>query len=304
MNEYPKVSIIILNYNGGQNVIECIESVMNIDYPNYEIIVVDNASTDVSLKNIKIKYSSVKIIENRNNLGVPEGYNVGIRESNAAFLLLLNDDAVVGKNILKDLVNVILADTNIGIVGPTIFYKDKPNVIWSAGGKISPFGYTRHLGKGEYCHSVPKTKSDKEFGRNEDTSFTPVPVDYICGCTTLIRREVIDKIGLLDPEYFAYFEDADYGFRVRKAGFKCLYVQSPTVWHNTIPEWIINPFHAYCYMKNAIVFSKKNLNRWKRLLFIISNIFVLFPYFSIKLAIKNPTLVKHLAKGLRDGMRN
>jgi GT2 family glycosyltransferase len=292
MNEYPKVSIIILNYNGGQDVIECIESVINIDYPNYEIIVVDNASTDVSLKNIKNMYSSLKIIENQSNLGVPEGYNVGIRESNAAFVLLLNDDAAVGKNILKDLVSVILTDTNIGIVGPTIFYKDKPDVIWSAGGEISPFGYTRHLGKG-----------DKEIGRHRDISFTPLPVDYICGCTTLIRREVIDKIGLLDPEYFAYFEDADYGFRTRKAGFKCLYVQSPTVWHNTVPEWIINPFHAYCYMKNAIVFSKKNLNRWKRLLFITSNIFVLFPYFSIKLAIKDRTLVKHLAKGLRDGMR-
>ncbi len=279
------VSIIILNYNGGADVLECLESVSHIDYPAYDVIVVDNGSTDDSLQNIRKRYPQIRIIENGRNLGFAEGNNVGIRASSSPYILLLNDDTTVGKNILKDLVEATQADPKAGIAGPAILYHETPDRIWSAGSRIGLLGYASHMGKGR---------------KMESCSF-PQPVDYICGCAILIKREVVDKVGLLDGEYFTYFEDADYCFRARKAGYRCLYVPSPTVWHKSGAEWITNPVQAYYYMRNAVIFAKKNLGGLRKTIFISSQVLIMFPYYSIKLARKDGGIFKGLARGLKDG---
>jgi GT2 family glycosyltransferase len=259
---------------------------MHIDYPAYEVIVVDNGSTDDSLLNIRKRYPRVKIIVNGRNLGFAEGNNVGIRESSSPYILLLNDDTVVGKSVLKDLVEAIQADPKIGIAGPEVLYHEAPDRIWSAGCRISSLGYASHMGKGrkgESCHVLR-------------------PVDYICGCAILIKREVVNKIGLLEPKYFTYFEDADYCFRARKAGYQCLYVPSPTVWHKSKAEWITNQVQAYYYMRNAVIFGKKNLDGLKKSSFIASQVLLMFPYYSIKLVGRGQGILKGLAKGLKDGI--
>ncbi len=287
LKEYPTVSIVILNYNGGEDVLECLKSVTQIDYPSYEIIIVDNGSTDDSLLKIKKGYPQIRIIENKSNLGFAEGNNVGIRESAADYILLLNDDTVVGKSILKDLVGAIQTDPKIGIAGPEILYFDVPDQIWSAGGKIGLFGYASHLGK----------------GRKLESYNYPRFVPYICGCAMLIKKEVLNKIGLLDKEYFVYFEDADYCFRANKAGYRCLYVPSPTVWHKVKAEWINNPIQAYYSMRNPFVFARNNLRGLKKLIFITSQIFLIFPYYSVKLIRKDAKIFKNLVTGLKDGLR-
>jgi len=286
MNNNPNISIVILNYNGGQDLSECIESVMKIDYPNYEVIVVDNGSTDNSISNIRERFPRIKIIENKHNLGFPAGNNVGIRESTTPYVLLLNDDVVVGRDILKDLLSAIKVYPQAGVIGPAILYYKDPEYIWAAGGKISLFGYTSHIDK----------------GRKSDTYDIPRYVDYITGCAVLIKREVIDSIGLLDPDYFLYFDDADYCYRAKRAGFKCLYIPPPTVRHKTGDEWITNPTQAYHYMKNAFVFAKKNLVGVKKFIFIASQVVLLFPYYSIKLIGKDTIIFRSLVKGLKDGI--
>jgi GT2 family glycosyltransferase len=285
--QFPTVSIVILNYNGGEDVLECLKSVTKIDYPAYEVIVVDNGSTDDSLFKIKNGYPQIRIIENKRNLGFAEGNNVGMRESVSDYILLLNDDTVVGKSILKDLVEAMQTDPNIGIAGPEILYYDAPDQIWSAGGKISLFGYASHLGKGRKVES------------HNHTDFVP----YICGCAIIIKKEVLNKIGLLDKEYFVYFEDADYCFRANKAGYRCLYVPSPTVWHKVKAEWINNPVQAYYSMRNAFVFARKNLRGPRKFTFIASQIFLIFPYYSVKLIGKDAKIFKKLVTGLKDGLR-
>jgi GT2 family glycosyltransferase len=284
--EIPAVSIIILNYQRGTDVLECLESVTHIDYPAYEVTVVDNGSTDNSLLNIRKRYPQVRIIENGRNLGYAEGNNIGIREKSCPYFLLLNDDAVVGKSILKDLVEAVQADPRAGIAGPAILYHEDRDRIWCAGGRISLFGYASHIGKGQRIESRNSLR----------------PVEYICGCAILIRREVINQIGLLDPEYFSYFEDADYCFRARRAGYRCLYVPSPTVWHKAGADWVVNPVQAYYYMRNAIIFARKNLRGLRRIIFIWSQLFLMLPYYFLMLIWKDPGIVKNLTRGLRDGL--
>ncbi len=283
----PRISIIILNYNGGKDVIDCLESVKNIDYPNYEIIVVDNNSTDGSLENLRKKVPEIKIIQNEKNLGFAEGNNVGIRESNYDYVMLLNYDTIVGESILKDLIGVIEGNEDIGIAGPMILYYDDPDKIWCAGGKLNLFGYTSHIGK----------------GLKKELCYSPYFVDYISGCAMLIKKEVIDKIGLLTAEYFLYFEEVDFCFRAKKAGYECIYVPSQSVWHKTTESWITNPVHAYYYMRNAIIFAKNNLSRFKKFVFIASQFLFMFPYHLFKLIAKrNFKPIIYLSKGLRDGM--
>lgn len=281
-----KVSIIILNWNGGEDILECLKSVKDIDYPDYEIIVVDNGSTDNSVERIRKSFPNIELIQNNKNLGFPEGNNVGIRAATGNYVMLLNQDTVVGRGLLKDLVEAIEIDENIGIVGPMILYYNEPDKIWCAGSKLN-FGYTSHIGK----------------GLNKGLFSKSCSVDYITGCAMLIKKEVIDKIGLLDPEYFLYSEDADFCLRAKKAGYQCVYVSSPSVWHKAIEEWITNPTQAYYYMRNAVVFAKKNLNGFKKFIFIASQFLLMLPYNSLRAISKgNFGLIGHLLMGLKDGI--
>lgn len=285
-NMNPMVSVIILNFNGGQDVIECLTSVMEIDYTNFEIIVVDNGSTDNSVKEIQSKFPGVKIINNKNNLGFPGGNNAGIQGSTAPYVLLLNDDVVVGRSIIKDLVAGMQNHPGSGIAGPAILYYKDPERIWAAGARVSSFGYTAHIGK----------------GHKYAAGLSPQNVDYITGCAMLIKREVIDKIGLMDPDYFLYYDDADYCYRASKAGFDSLYVPSPTVRHKTSAEWITNPVQAYYYMKSASMFARKNLTGINKYTFITSQIVFMFPYYSFKMIGKDFKIFKGLVRGLKDGI--
>ena len=282
----PFVSIVILNFNGGKDILECLESVERLDYPGFEVIVVDNGSTDDSLRQIKKRFTGITIVENRTNLGVPEGYNTGIRKSAAPYILLLNDDAVVNRDVLRELVAASQSDPDCGIAGPAIMYYEHPENIWWAGSRISPLGYASHTRKGTRFSACG----------------LPRPTEYICGCAMLVKREVIARVGLLDPEYFAYFEDADYGYRARKAGYTCVYVPSPGVRHKTGPEWITNPLQAELYMRNALLFARKNLKGWRKISFMAGQFVFMLPYYSLKAAGKGPFMVKYLVRGLKEGL--
>jgi len=285
-SKYPKVSIIIVNWNGGEDVIECLKSVKDIDYPDYETIVVDNGSTDNSVEEIKRTFPDVKLILTYKNPGYSAGVNVGLRAATGDYILLLNDDAVAARSILKDLVGAMESNPSIGIAGPMILYYSEPDKLWCAGMKLHLLGYASSIGKG----------LNKELFNK--SSF----VDYV-SCALMIKKEVIDKIGGLDPEYFLYSEDVDFCLRAKNAGYKSMYVPSPTVWHKVTKEWITNPAQAYYYMRSAIMFAKKNLRGLKKFIFIASQFFLVFPYNSLRVTKNgNSRLIKYLLKGLKDGI--
>src|SRR5579859_3091178 len=215
----PRVAIVVLNWRQVDDTLACLESLRGLDYPCYQVIVVDNGSADGSAERIRQSFGNVTLIENPLNLGFAGGNNIGIGHSlrdGAEFVLLLNSDTEVSADLLRELVNAAEADRTIGMLGPKIYYHEQANVIWSAGGTLSRYGEPGHLRVDEL---------DEPSGdRIQD-------VDYVTGCALLVRREVIEKIGLLDERFFIYFEEAEWCSRARRAGFRVVYVPRATMWH-------------------------------------------------------------------------
>jgi len=226
-----RVSVIVLNWNGWQDTVECLGSLEKLETGNLKIdvIVCDNGSTDDSLERLrafKIQNSRFKIhvIENRANLGFAGGNNPGIRyamEQGADYVFLLNNDTIIQDgDFLQKLVAVGESDPTIGILGPFVLFADDPEKIHFAGGKIN-FWMNRaeHIGLGE------------KMENGKWKTVRPYEVDYITGAAMLVKRQVIEKIGLMNESYFLYYEDSDWCIRARKAGFRCIMVSEARILH-------------------------------------------------------------------------
>ena len=218
---YPKVSIIIVNWNGLEDTIECLESLEKITYPNYEVTVVDNASQGDDAQVLKERYGHwIQVIANEENLGFAEGCNVAIGpalERGADYCFLFQPDAVADPECVTELVKVAETNVSIGTLGPKIYYYDKPEVIASAGFKIHWW-----LGRFESCG-----RRQKDIGQYNELAER----DYISGAALFIKRKVLERIGLLDPTCWWGRDDCDFGTRAHRAGFKAIYVPTARVWH-------------------------------------------------------------------------
>jgi len=242
-----KVTIVILNWNGKDDTIECIRSLTHIKYPNYKILLVDNGSTDGSVECFKNRYHGIEIIENRENLGYAEGNNVGIRramERGVDYVFILNNDTIVSPDFLSELLVISKSDPKIGIIGPLIYYYEKPTIISSAGVILN------HLSNNAIHLSMNKEKVN--FGKTMD-------VDYIQGCAMLIKTEVLFKIGLFDPTYFAYWEEADLCARAHKIGYRITVVKKAKIWHKA-DSYLKNysTTRNYYITRNRFIYYKKN----------------------------------------------
>jgi len=244
LSELPLVSVIVLNYNGKDVLEECIIALLNSNYPKMEVIVVDNGSTDESYMIAKKYEPQVKLIRSLRNLGYSAGNNLGIRVAKGEYIFLVNNDAIIHTDCICELVKVASSDPRIGILGCKVYYKGT-RIIQHAGGKLDLSAtYLPHIGIFEEDYG--------QYGENSD-------VDYVAGVAMMIKREVIDKIGLLDECYFAYWEDVDYCFRARKAGFRIVYV----------PKAIVEHFEGFSWKKRSSL--QKFLNERNRLLFVLNN---------------------------------
>jgi hypothetical protein len=218
----PQVGIIILNFNGSSVIPGLLDSIDKLDYPSFRVFFVDNASTDNSFDLARNRESraSIEIIINEKNLFFSAGNNVGIKralEWGAEFVLLLNNDTIVPPALLTQLVDFLSSHEDVGVAGPLIHFADPPGHIWAAGGMVSTwFGLVRHRGI--------RTPDTGRFS-------TPSKVDYVSGAAMMVRRDVFKKIGFLDESFPMYYEDTDFSFRARKAGFDCWYVPTDPVIH-------------------------------------------------------------------------
>lgn len=254
MNNHKLVSIIISNYNGKEHLRECLLSLDCLNYPNYEVIVVDAESTDGAPDMVEKDFPKVKLIR-KGKIGIGEAINIGINLANGELIVFdLNNDDVVDKNWLNSLVAVIESSDDIGIVcGKRYTYSNK-KLLDSAGGKINFYtGETPVIGQNR-LDSV-------EF------SFTR-EVDYVG--VILTKRSVIEKVGLVDPVYFIYYEDADFCLRVKRAGYKVVYVPSAIFWHKGSSTVGKSSYKGYYYLvRNEIRFILKNF-RWP---FVVTSLF-------------------------------
>lgn len=243
-----KIAVIVLNWNNGPDTLECLESLEKLDYPNYEVLLVDNGSTDGSLDQIRSRYPDLLIVENGENLGYAEGNNRGMAEAlkrGADLLLLLNNDTVVAPNLLSELVKAAQNHPEAAVFGPKIFFYDDPATIWYAGGGVdAKTGRCHHIGWG----AAEGHKEEQE-------------TDYVCGCALAVRREAVEKVGMLSPEYFLIWEEIDWCWRIRKAGYKCLFVPKARVWHKvsaSFPEGNRGPTWQYYYYRNKLLFHRRH----------------------------------------------
>lgn len=229
-----KVFLILLNYNGWKDTRECLESVEKLETKSLklEIVIVDNGSGDESIREIR-GIGQIRVIKNSQNLGFAEGNNVGIRyalQNGADYILLLNNDTLVEKKLLVELVDFMEKDQSVGITSPKIYFapgceyhknryqkEDLGKVFWYAGGVMD---WKNLLGVHRGVDEVDRG----QYGILEETDFTT-------GCCILIRREVFQKVGLLDPQYYLYYEDSDFCQRVKAAGYKIFYNPKGIVWH-------------------------------------------------------------------------
>lgn len=263
-----RVSIIILNWNGLKDTIECLESVKKIDYSNYEIIVVDNGSTDGSQNEIKRLFAEVALLENKENLGYAEGNNVGIRYAlmnGAEYIFLLNNDTVVDSQILNSFIDVVNLYPEAGIFGAKIYYYSDPNKIWFAGGKLDSVSM-------RFLHIGMNQIDSEKFNRIQE-------IDYACGCALFIKKEVIDRIGLLEPSFFLTYEETDWCYRAKALGFKILLSPQLKVWHKISVSFGGNnsPLYTYFFTRNRLLWAKRNLPFCKRYHLYIAVIKEFFP---------------------------
>ncbi len=268
MNQ-PKVSIIILNWNGLQNTIECLESLKKVTYHNCEITVVDNGSKGDDVRSLRDRYgNNVHIVANDRNYGFCEGNNIGIRASlhqEADYLLLLNNDTVVAPNFLAELVKAAVDHNNTCIVNPKIYNYTEPDKLQFAGGKISYLkGRLYNIGLNEVDAGQHDQVKESEFAT---------------GCAMLIPKDLLAKVGLFDSSYFVYFEDVDFSVRVREAGYKIIYAPKAKIWHKgtAATGGYLNAIAYYYYVRNAIRFVLKHGRWWQRLVF-LAYFLLIYPF--------------------------
>ncbi len=215
MSENPLVSVIVLNYNAGELLLNCVESIKKSTYKNLEIIVVDNISTDKSQKICKEKYPDIKLIQNDENFGYCEGNNIGIREAKGDYIIILNPDTIVEPNCIKEL---IFAHERLGegLYQPKILSLNEKQVLQSTGNMLHVFGF-----------GFAKDKGRKDEGVDEEIK----KIGYASGTCLFTSRNVLDKVGLLDSFLFLYHDDLDLGWRASQIGINSYYVPKSKIYH-------------------------------------------------------------------------
>jgi hypothetical protein len=248
------LSVVLVNYNRFRDTLDCIASLRASSLRDTHIIVVDNASVDGSVVQLRAAYPDLHLVANSENLGFAAGNNVGIRralESGSSFVLLLNNDTVVDEHALESLVQTMEKNPEAGIAGGKILYFNDRRTVWFGGGKFNRnSGFGKHLG----------------MGKPDDGSYDSLrECDFITGCCLLARREVFEQVGLLDEDFFAYLEDVDFCVRTREKGFAVLYQPRARIYHkvSSTTSWD-SPLYIYFNLRNKLLFLRKRTNpvRW------------------------------------------
>lgn len=252
------VFIVILNWNGLNDTIECIESISRISYKNITVVVVDNGSVKDESKELAIMFPNVITIRSETNLGFSGGCNLGIQyalKNEADYILLINNDTIVEKHFMNILLEEIKKDRYAALAVPKINYYNNPSTIWYAGGYFSKLRGT--------AVSTGQGKSENLYQENKYVTFAT-------GCCLLIDRKVISDIGLLDEKYFLYLEDADFCWRAINAGYKIIFVPQSKIFHkvNASSSDGNEILPLYFMTRNRLYFTHKHFSAYNPIVFL------------------------------------
>lgn len=210
-----RASIVIVNYNGGELLQRCVAAVLSDCSPNDEIILVDNKSTDGSAQDIQHNFPTVQVILSQENLGFGAGNNLGVQHAKGHYLALLNPDTIVEPGWLDALIEAFDVDPQVGLVTPKILLLNDPETINTCGHNVHYTGLALCRGMGKHRSMLTQQAE----------------VSGVSGAACVMRRRLFEELGGFDTNFFLYMEDVDLSWRVRLAGYRCLYVPSSVIYH-------------------------------------------------------------------------
>ena len=244
-----KLSVVILNWNGKNDTLACLTSLLNIEAPAFDIIVVDNGSTDDSVAEIAKRFPAIALLETGKNLGYAGGNNAGIEyalKQGADLVLLLNNDTIVDRHFVAALLKSSQDHQNAGIFGAYPIRMLDPEKIDHLGGRWNSAAAAFDL-----------------IGLGAERGFkTDQPLDYVCGCSILIRKEVFEAIGLLEPTFFLFWEEADFCMRAKKAGFGIGISYEALLLHKVSASFVGGtPHKTYFWWRGRLLWMERNCSK-------------------------------------------
>lgn len=285
---------VTVNWNRGEDTVECLRSLLDCGVE--ALVVVDNGSTDDSVSLISREVPGARLLEMGENLGYVKGMNAGLvkaMEEGAELLLLINNDAVAGPGMTDLLLQGMRGHPQAGIAGPTILYHSDEKV-WFAGGQLNrTWGYSTHPFMDEPPPEGQKSRM----------------VDFITGCVMMVRREVLEEVGLLDPRYFMYMEDLDLCLRARRSGYQCWYIPEAIAYHKVSSSSgvggsnIMTPLRSYYYARNMLLLVHRMGSESGAMTRYLGQFLVRLPYYAFLISSQRVKggLTAYL-RGLNDGM--
>lgn len=254
---FPKVAVVILNWNGKKFLEQFLPSVCTSDYPNLDICVADNASTDDSLGFVRRSFPQIKIIQNQGNVGFAEGYNLALKQVNADYYVLLNQDVAVKSGWIPPVIQLMESDKRIAACQPKIRswkHKDYFEYAGAAGGWIDRWGYT-------FCRGRIFDTIEKDEGQYD----TPQKIFWATGAALFIRTNLYHEAGGLDPDFFAHFEEIDLCWRLQRRGYQIWCCPQSVVYHvggGSLEQG--NPRKIFLNYRNNLIMLHKNLSPEER----------------------------------------
>ncbi|KAB2908274.1 MAG: glycosyltransferase family 2 protein [Ignavibacteriales bacterium] len=288
----PLIVIVLLNYNGAHDTVECIESLKKISYGNFKILIVDNCSTDNSVEVFREKYPGLDLLVTERNLGYTGGINRGFREAGKyapKYILVINNDTLVEPDFLTHLAEALENDPKAAAVGGLILAEHDRKTIWFGNGKMVKWrSLAVHIDKG----LAVERKSVKEL----------TETDFLTGCLILFRTEALLKAGMEDEDFFMYLDDIELSARLKQSGFKLLYQPKAVIYHKVLGEKE-SLLKLYYSVRNRLLLNNKMNRGFTRLLamgYFLSVIMLKIVVWSVV----NPKFSKVARAALRDYFRN
>ena len=289
----PRVAAVVVNYNGKEITLQAVESLRKMTYPNFDLVVLDNASTDGSPETLAQVYPDLKQVKVEVNRGSSSGYAHGFRwafENGYDYVLLLNNDIEVEPDMLTELVKVAESAPDVGCVGPKCYFHGDRKRLWSAGG-ILRFreSITRERGYGE----IDRGQYDRD-----------AEVDYVNGCAILIRRAAAEAAGMWDDIFYICVDDADFCTRVKRHGFRCLYAQRAVLYHMVAyTTGGYSPGRNFQFGRSGAIYVRRYARTWQWLSYFAFTA-AAFPVAWLRERRKgNQAAVVAKVKGIREGLR-